>query len=148
MKYPDIKLLSASPPDELEASPAGSRSDDYSLAFLWFSAPPPPKLRTILVCCCCSNWPGLPEPPSLRSKTKRRSQCFRALPANENSPPFTGDIKEKIQDNRNQQLYSKIRFLFQRYLESHVINHSNPGAVYKNLFLLIPPVYVAGCPVR
>ena len=79
-----------SPPDELEASPAGSCSDDYSLAFLWFSAPPPPKLRTILVCYCCSNWPGLPEPPSLRSKTKRRSQCFRALPANENSPPFTG----------------------------------------------------------
>ena len=78
-----------SPPDELEASPAGSRSDDYVLAFLWFSAPPPPKLRTILVCCCCSSWPGLPEPPSLRSKTKQRSQCFRALPANENSPPFT-----------------------------------------------------------
>ena len=88
MVYPDIVVTS--PPDELEASPAGSRSDDYSLAFLWFSAPPPPKLQTILVCCCCSSWPGLPEPPSLRSKTKQRSQCFRALPACENSPPFTG----------------------------------------------------------
>ena len=84
-------LTIASPPDELEASPAGSRSDDYVLAFLWFSAPPPPKLRTILVCCCCSSWPGLPEPPSLRSKTKQGSQCFRALPASENSPPFTGE---------------------------------------------------------
>ena len=82
--------LTQTPPDKLEASPAGSRSDDYVLAFLWFSATPPPKLQTILVCCCCSSWPGLPEPPSLRSKTKRRSQCFRALPANENSPPFTG----------------------------------------------------------
>ena len=27
------------PPDELEASPAGSRSDDYVLAFLWLSFP-------------------------------------------------------------------------------------------------------------
>ena len=57
---------------------------------LVFSAPTA-QFRTILVCCCCSSWPGLPEPPSLRSKTKQRSQCFRALPACENSPPFTGD---------------------------------------------------------
>ena len=33
----DAKHLS--PPDELEASPAGSRSDDYVLAFLWLSFP-------------------------------------------------------------------------------------------------------------
>ena len=99
-QYSDKMLYvpNGTPPDELEASPAGSRSDDYSLAFLWFSAPPPPKLRTILVCCCCSNWPGLPEPPSLRSKTKRRSQCFRALPANENSPPFTGELSMELHE--------------------------------------------------
>ena len=32
------------PTHELEGSLAGSRSDDYSLAFLWFSAPPPARL--------------------------------------------------------------------------------------------------------
>ena len=31
--------MSYTPPDELEASPAGSRSDDYVLAFLWLSFP-------------------------------------------------------------------------------------------------------------
>ena len=50
-----------------------------------------PKLKlilafsNILVCCCCSSWPGLPEPPSLRSKPKEHSQSFRALPANKTS---------------------------------------------------------------
>ena len=68
------------PTHELERSLAGSRSDDYSMAFLWFSAPPPARLQTILVCCCCSSWHGMPEPPSLRSKPKEQS--FRALPAN------------------------------------------------------------------
>ena len=60
-----------------EASHVGSRSDDYSSAFLWFSAPQPLRLWTklnILVCCCCSSWPGLPEPPSLRSKPKKHQQ--------------------------------------------------------------------------
>ena len=32
------------PTHELEGSLAGSRSDDYSMAFLWFSAPPPARL--------------------------------------------------------------------------------------------------------
>ena len=40
MRYRDVP-----PPDELEASPAGSRSDDYVLAFLGFSAPPPPNFE-------------------------------------------------------------------------------------------------------
>ena len=34
-----LQRLECSPPDELEASPAGSRSDDYVLAFLWLSFP-------------------------------------------------------------------------------------------------------------
>ena len=52
-------MINAAPPHELEVSPAGNRSNDYSLAFLWFSAPPPARLWTILVCCCYSSWPGL-----------------------------------------------------------------------------------------
>ena len=82
-----------------EASHACSRSDDYSSAFLWFSAPPPDRLWTklnILVCCCCSSWPGLPEPPSLRSRSKQHSQSFRALPASKTSSVRTGDASVRI----------------------------------------------------
>ena len=71
-----------------EASHVGSRGDNYSSAFLWFSAPQPLRLWTklnILVCYCCSSWPGLPEPPSLRSRSKQRSHSFRALPASKSS---------------------------------------------------------------
>ena len=38
-------LQPCTPPDELEASPVGSGSDDYVLAFLWFSAPPSPNFE-------------------------------------------------------------------------------------------------------
>ena len=71
-----------------EASHVGSRSDDYVSAFLWFSAPPLLRLWTklnILVCCCRSSWPGLPEPPSLRSRPKQHSHSFRALQASKTS---------------------------------------------------------------
>ena len=38
-------VLCYSPAHKLEASLAGSRSGNYSLAFLWFSAPPPPNFE-------------------------------------------------------------------------------------------------------
>ena len=89
----NFSLLRLTPPVCTdEASHAGSRSNDYSSAFLWFSAPPPLRLWTklnILVCCCCSSWPGLPEPPSLRSRSKQRSHSFRALPASKTLSVWT-----------------------------------------------------------
>ena len=38
---------------------------------------------------CCSSWPGLPEPPSLRSRSKQRSHSFRALPASKTLSVWT-----------------------------------------------------------
>ena len=72
-------------PDELEASPAGSRSDDYALAFLWYSAPPPPNFELFWSAAAAAAGLGWPEPPSLRSRSKQRSYSFRALPASKTS---------------------------------------------------------------
>ena len=79
------------PPDELEASPAGSRSDDYSLAFLWFSVPPPPNFELFWSAAAAAAGLGCLSRRVCAVKPNNvRSQCFRALPASENSPPFTG----------------------------------------------------------
>ena len=45
---------------------------------------------------CCISWPGLPEPPSLRSKQKEHSHNSQALPARQTSPSQTGGLQDTM----------------------------------------------------
>ena len=78
-----------------------------------------PKLKLILTfSVCCRSWPGLPEPPSLRSRSKQRSHSFRALPASKTSsvrtcghaPMFVACCLFKYFRNNNKIFYNIINF--------------------------------------